>query len=139
MVKSLSYFRFSCFGTILIDLLLIRISMPKERKIKNPPNRANTTEGLKCANNNPETMGPTAIPIYLIKLNIPIALPLLCSNSFAIIVANKGVRIPIDIPWRIKATVTPIKVFECVTANNITLKAKTTFPVIKSFFCEILD
>jgi hypothetical protein len=31
--------------------------MPKERKIKNPPNRANTTVGLKCANNNPELSG----------------------------------------------------------------------------------
>lgn len=74
------------------------------------------------------------MPVYLIKLKTPIALPLLCSNSLVIIVEYKGGMTPIEIPNSASVRAMRMRETECVTANNTILQAATTLlPVNKVF------
>lgn len=84
------------------------------------------------------------MPVYRIKLNIPIALPLLCSNSLVIIVEYKGGITPIEMPNSASVRAMRTRETECVTANKMMLQAAITLlPINKVcspiFACILLN
>lgn len=77
------------------------------------------------------------MPVYLIKLNIPMALPLLCSNSLVIIVEYKGGMTPIEMPNSASVIAMRMRETECVNANNTILQAATALLPINKVFSAI--